>query len=201
MLKYFNSLDNCPIWNFNKIAETGDLRYLLRDYDDSLKGCDLDAVYLKLTNDYRNLKRNNDDAYLLISIQKQIISLQIKHDAIKLACFNLQIEPCNEKMHQVLKQHGYTIDPERSEAEQLYEIGHRASNLVTKWKEKELQYNEMIKVSETEPTQSFDEYVVRLENKLGRELDTKKISVNKWLALQTVLIDEQNKQTTNGGNR
>jgi len=194
MLKYYNSLDNCPIWNFNKIAETGDLRWLMRDYDTDIKGCDLEAVYLKVTNDYRNSKQGkNNDNDLIIGIQRQILALQLKHHTIKIACFNLEFNPCNEKMHEVLKSFGYIISPDRSEIEQLLEIDHRASNMITKWKEKEFQYKEMTKDVEDKERIPFDEYVKMLEDSLGRDLHVKTMSVNEWSALEAV-IKRKNEQ-------
>ena len=198
MLNYYNSIDNLPIARFVKISETGSLDWLKHYEDDNVDSAVLELVYAKILTEYRDATVNLGNNSLILGIQKQILALQLKHDIIKMACFNLEF--CyNEESIKILEKYGYKISSDRSIAEQLHEIAYKASNLKTKWMHKQTEINDIAN-RQSGSDMTFDQYVWKISDRKGYQLDTEQISVRKWIAMEINLINES-KEQQNGGNK
>jgi len=196
MLKYYNSVDNCPVERFSKVSETNDLMWLLRDEEEPNK-TDLEPIYLKIIGEYQALTQKQGDSFHVLSIKKQILSFQIKHDIVKLACFALKNDPCNPEAIDILRKEGYAIDADRCEIEQVYEILHKATNLITKWKIKEAELDVLIKTDEDKANKAIDfvDYVAELSVQLGREINYKDMTIRQWVAFERALIKNQKEKS------
>ena len=191
MLNYYNSIENLPIYNFNKIGETGDLKYLLKNESAKVSIDILEETYSKILTEYLDATAKFGNNSQLYNAHNQIIAFKLRFDVIMLNCFNLNLN-YNEKSIEALQWAGYTISKDRSIAEQVHEIAHKAQNLKTKWMQKE---QEIKKLEERDSGISFDQYVWRLSDKKGYKLNTKEITVSEWLAMEAnMIIDEQQKK-------
>lgn len=197
MLSYYNSIDNLPIGNFNKIGETGSLEWLIRDDYRPVPQEVLEAAYNKIITEYRDATQKMGKNSQILGVQKQIMVLKMKHDIIMMACSNLDVMFSDVDSEAILAKYGYKLDSNRSIAEQLHEIVHKSSNLKTQWMTKEV---ELSKLSQNEETQStFEQYVERISDKKGYYVDPETTTVRRWLAIEMNLIeDERNKKALNG---
>lgn len=117
-MKYYNSIDNLPIFNFNKIGETNDLRYLLRDETANVSDLELEDVYHKIITEYRDATAKFGDNSLILDVQKQILSLKTKYTILKLCIFNANFDFDSESI-KTIEDYGYKIDQSISLSEQL----------------------------------------------------------------------------------
>lgn len=74
-LKHYDSLEVLPIYNWFKCAQLSDLRYLLRDYN-SPTDVDLEALYLKLQQEYLDIFGASTEAEMLLRMIKEKIEYQ-----------------------------------------------------------------------------------------------------------------------------
>jgi len=70
---YFNSIDDLPIWNWWKIAETSNLIYLHKGGDYSKKDYTLTTLWNKLQDEYLDEFGITDDFRKLLSLKKRWI--------------------------------------------------------------------------------------------------------------------------------
>ena len=197
---YFNSIRNLPIERFALISETSDLRWLMFDPDEFTPKVNLDEVYLRILEEYRAETKQDESSSLGFSIQRQMLQIAIKYDCIKMACFVLELDPCNDEAIKILRNAGYTITNDRCELEQVFEILHRASNYRTKLEEKRIEldrFNE-VESKKEQRSQSFVDYVAELAMQLGRDIDYKNMTVREWIAFERALIKNQENRAKNG---
>ena len=70
---YFNSIDELPIWNWWKIAETGNLIYLHRENDYTKEDYSLVSLWNELQNEYLDVFGITDDFERLLRLKKKWI--------------------------------------------------------------------------------------------------------------------------------
>lgn len=200
MRNYYNSINNLPIARFALIGETTDLKWLMFDEEEMITNEPLEDVYLKILTEYRDYTKTDTETDLSFSIQKQMMSIAIRYDQIKLACFVLQTDPCNKDAITILKRFNYQIADDRCELEQVHEIGHRASNYQTQFETKKAELSRLIskKEAKAEKKVDFVDYVAELSMQLGRNIDYENMSVRQWIAFERALIKQQQKQAKNG---
>jgi hypothetical protein len=83
--KYYKNIEDCPIWNLQKVNETGDLRYLVKgveDYDD-IKEKELDLE--TLATSYSNMMEEVSNTFGLSEeyidkarVEKELLILSYK---------------------------------------------------------------------------------------------------------------------------
>ena len=200
MRNYYNSINNLPIARFALIGETTSLKWLMFDEEEMIANEPLEDVYLKILTEYRDYTKTDTETDLSFSIQKQMLSIAIRYDQIKLACFVLQSDPCNTDAISVLKRFNYQIADDRCELEQVHEIGHRASNYQTQFETKKAELSRLISKNEAKAEKKVDfvDYVAELSMQLGRNIDYENMSVRQWIAFERALIKQQQKQAKNG---
>ena len=200
MRNYYNSINDLPIARFALIGETTDLKWLMFDEEEMITNEPLEDVYLKILTEYRDYTKTDTETDLSFSIQKQMLSIAIRYDQIKLACFVLQTDPCNKDAIAVLKRFHYQNTDDRCELEQVHEIGHRASNYQTQFETKKAELSRLISKNEAKAEKKVDfvDYVAELSMQLGRNIDYETMSVRQWIAFERALIKQQQKQAKNG---
>lgn len=200
MRNYYNSINNLPIARFTLIGETTDLKWLMFDEEEMITNEPLEDVYLKILTEYRDYTKTDTETDLSFSIQKQMLSIAIRYDQIKLACFVLQTDPCNHDAIAVLKRFHYQITDDRCELEQVHEIRHRASNYQTQFETKKAELSRLISKNEAKAEKKIDfvDYVAELSMQLGRNIDYENMNVRQWISFERALIKQQQKQAKNG---
>lgn len=200
MRNYYNSINNLPIARFALIGETTDLKWLMFDEEEMITNEPLEDVYLKILTEYRDYTKTDTETDISFSIQKQMLSIAIRYDQIKLACFVLQTDPCNHDAIAVLKRFNYQITDDRCELEQVHEIRHRASNYQTQFETKKAELSRLISKNEAKAEKKIDfvDYVAELSMQLGRNIDYENMTVRQWIAFERALIKQQQKQAKNG---
>jgi hypothetical protein len=72
--EYFNSIEELPIWNWWKIAETGNLIYLYKDNDYSKEDYSLGKVWIDLQNEYLTEFGITDEFEEVLRLKKEWIN-------------------------------------------------------------------------------------------------------------------------------
>lgn len=132
---YFNSIDELPIWNWWKIAETGELYFLFKDSDSKKDASHLHEIWNNIHNEYL-------DEYGLTDDFKRVLKLKKKW---------------------ILTQNEYIQTGERFK---LTEIDIINAQIQEETQEKK--------------TMSKDDTIIFLEEKLGREINPKELTVKKY---------------------
>ena len=68
---YYDSIENLPIWNWWKITETGELKYLVKDGDN--KDYPLLETWYDIHNEYLDNYARNDDFNNILRLKKKWI--------------------------------------------------------------------------------------------------------------------------------
>lgn len=81
-MKIFDSIENLPIWNFYKVNDTSDLRYLY-DVEDInqvkvMKGDKLEEKWLNIMEEYFDNLTISDDMHFLLMKKKEVAVLESK---------------------------------------------------------------------------------------------------------------------------
>jgi hypothetical protein len=83
-MKYFRTIEDLPIWNFEKVSETGDIRYILKleDYFElPEEGFDPDAlvdVFIKVSDDLFDNFGVDDKAITKMIEEKDLLILKLR---------------------------------------------------------------------------------------------------------------------------
>jgi hypothetical protein len=71
---YFNSIDELPIWNWWKIAETGNLIYLHRENDYTKEDYSLVSLWNELQNEYLDVFGITEEFRQMLHLKKKWIN-------------------------------------------------------------------------------------------------------------------------------
>ena len=83
-MKYYKTIEDLPIWNFEKVSETGDIRYILKleDYFElPEEGFDPDAlvdVFIKVSDDLFDNFGVDDKAITKMIEEKDLLILKLR---------------------------------------------------------------------------------------------------------------------------
>ena len=197
----YKGCSDLPIYNFYKIIETKNFSYLYvhwNEYDDDIKEHeDDDKLWRDIYNDYCKLTNDNKtllyyDLILEISWFKSRIQVvtkllnQLMHGEKTDERVSMYVEEINKWK--------FRIDKSRQLVDEIQKVlkGLKISQNKIRLKEQEI---ENLRLSDEEKEDvSFIKQLVQLERSSGRnEIDPKKTSVEKWVAiiLDTKELQEQ----------
>lgn len=203
-MKYYKNCSDLPIYNFFKISETNNLGYLVIGYDEEKVINDKKLVglwdnileeYYKLTNDSNSL--------LILEVTRELIYLKKRFEIVSLLLEQLskgiKSKEIRFKYFDALNEWEYYIKKDKplgSELNRMYKQLKASFNTISI---KQAEYDELNKKSETKKT-SLIEQIVKLEQALSRnEIDDKKTSVAKYIALiNEVKLINQARRKQNG---
>ena len=83
-MKYFRTIEDLPIWNFEKVSETGDIRYILKleDYfelpEEGFNPDDLVRVYVKVSDDLFDNFGIDDRTITKMIEEKDLLMLKLR---------------------------------------------------------------------------------------------------------------------------
>lgn len=189
-MEHYKSIDTLPIWNYSKIIETDNLIYLIRsdEYDFEFVKTEEEAIWDKISKQYIEATSHRTENKRFSMLNRNILELTIKKDVVENLCFILSIDFENAKAKELLSNLGYKAKTK----DDLEAILKRNKNLNTLIREKQLQIeNEFGK----QPLNtSFEAVVDRISDAKHRELDPRKITVKRWIAIEDNYVEQIRKQ-------
>lgn len=198
----YRSVDYLPMFNYYKIIDTGDLRYLLRlDNYEHLPDVDvseLSGVWVELqytiTDLHNELSRKNQ---IIFDKQKQIAMLQYKLFRIQSLLLLLRLDK-NEDSISELAELGYSINPKQDFSKELERIGRVSRGINTKFSIIQGELNDLTKqgkkVDIVAVKQSIEEYY-----NMSTPIDMHAYTMKEWLHKQYGAINKTAKKQLQNG--
>lgn len=178
ILKYSENINQANLWQFKKVIETKNVKYLLilDDYD-HLPVCDTDELSTAWYNIYTEFSEivggNRADLWLIK--RKRLVGMKLDFDLGAVVLRTVQLYPCPETI-EAAKEFGYDID-----LENLHQTFEKAYT-------KLMRLNHKIKVIENDSKQDeqnaeredLDGLIATLEKFQGYQFDEHMMSVRKF---------------------
>lgn len=191
-IKYYDSIENMPIWNFHKTKETKDLKYMVSDGIIKKQHIPiLENVFLEMSYEYTDELMKIGGISHNFSLLKTIALLELDYFLINRACHILSFDPNNQEMKNILSMKGYPLRTDNV-LKEIKEISRRSRNILSRIniKNKELQL-----IERKQPTEDFGKKVQEISKFLGRRIDVKKETVKEFIDAEKFYyeyIKEQN---------
>lgn len=189
--KIYRSIDFLPVWNFFKIIETSDKKYLYKvdDYEDLEVKNNLDTTWMDILDQFNAIKSDNESKEIE-RVQKKILTLETKMLIINGYITLLKCNPSKQEFYsEKLKKYGVTGKNTIGILDN--EIRFAKSDL------------KRLSKSTSETKQSFEEKLDVITRERGVAIDAKKTSVKEWIAIEknhNRIVTQKNK-TNVGKNR
>lgn len=199
---HYKSLESVYMYNYYKVEETGDLRYLykLDDYDDlpELETEHLKEVWESMQMEAQQIAvDNNPRLRNIFELQAKIVRKKADFDLIQILLPRLW-DSKNDEFVQALSDLGYRINPKRDYHMEIKRISKQSQNLKTKIKQWEDEYNELTKSDgKTVSIHTEINNIERYLNSIG-SIDIRKTTMIKWLTLKHQVNIESIKKQSNG---
>lgn len=193
--KLYNSIEFLPVWNFYKVIETGDVRYIfkLKDYD-TLPVTDYSPIsqwqficeqYFKESTGVKYFQYKN--------FRAQILTLRKKYILLYNAMYALCLMK-DKELIELVRELGYNFDDssENNYANSLINLDNQLKGLKKKI---ELKQNEFDTVFLSKgKSRDIYEMIQNVEAWKGFKLDIFKLTVKQFLNYQSAMNKEYNKQ-------
>lgn len=185
-IKYYKTCAFLPIYNFYKILDDKDMRFLVvgySEFDEEETFVDelAEEVLNGIIEEYSELT-SNTEVIVDVSLQTLIKQDEFERDVLKktLDLFN---ESKDFTVLDLLIDFGFVIDLEKNMDDQLLKIIKRVRGLNNKIRINKNKYSARFKKATTEIKRNLEKEALTLELnlKLGREIDLHKTSVTKWV--------------------
>ena len=184
-IKYYKTCDTLPIYNFYKILD-GDFRYLVKGWndldDDDIKVTqESNQVFNLIIQEYSELTSNKE---IIVSLNLQILisELEFERDVLKttLDIFN---ENEDFAVLVILSEFGFDIKKGDDLDYEFKKVIKRIKGLNNKIRVQKVKYTNRFKKENDDIKHNLDKEALLLEInlKLGREINTRKTSVSKWV--------------------
>jgi len=188
----YSSVDYLPMFNYYKIVDTGDLRYLLRlDNYEHLPNVDV-ASLLPVWNE---LQFDIMDLHTELHPKNQIIFDKLFR--IQSCLFLLSLDN-NEKTTKELVELGYKINKDRDFSSELDRIKRVSRGIITKYSIMEGELSELTKTGKkvdiVAVKQSIEEYY-----NMSTPIDMHTYSMKEWIHKQYGAINKTAKQNMQNG--
>lgn len=202
MNRYYRNCNEIPTYNFFKVVEKKDLRYLYLDFDEynDIKVTDvLSKTWDDIYDEYLELTDDKNSLYyyeLIGEINRLRIVQKIVEDITDLLLNNNFSEDFKRMFTLEMKKFGYEIDVNKPFVDEVINIKNRLKRANTKIAIKEVELEEL-KKKDSDKGLSLAEQEVKMEQALSRNnIDTKTIVIAKWIAMmkEVKLIIEANKK-------
>lgn len=199
----YNDCSDLPIYNFDKIYNTQDLKYLVVSYD-GYKSIDIPIGakqrWVKIFDEWVKLC-DSSTMFYYYQLLSQVAYLEIRYLVVKVMLYQMYSRDMSDKTLdwyiEELKEWRYFYNKENDkllEIKRLLHL-HRASTNKLGLKKSELEM--MQKENGQEEAQSLEKQAAHLEQVTGKNnIDTKITSVKKWLEIIQIAnrINEQRRK-------
>lgn len=185
-VNYHKSCSTLPIYNFYKILDTSDLRFLIVGYSE------LNDSNVKITNDAKKLLDSIIEEYLELTNNNEVIlglrlRMLIDEQEFERNILVKILDIYNDfKISDVLlllNEFGFNIKIDEDLDVQIIEVTQRIKGLDNKIKINNIKYNARFKKDENKNKMNLEKEALILEMNLnlGREIDVYTTSVLKWI--------------------
>jgi hypothetical protein len=197
-MKLYKSCETLPVFNFYKIANKGNLKYLVYDYDEENSDLELENqdelndIWRNILYEYYELR---NDKSMLIKVQKKIKieTLRTEIEIIQ-SLILLYIRKRDNKVKELLLKYKIKIDLSGDIEKEIERLKNKLNGLKTRLKIQEIAFNKQYNKKTVENNNLINDIIASLD--LNYDLDTKKTSVAKWVAL----IKNKNKKANGSKN-
>lgn len=194
-LKFSTSCHDISIFSFDKITETGDLRYMIQDYiegeielttDEQVKAYglfkDILSEYFFLTND-KKVEKN-------LRLEEKITSLEFKRDiALKIIeLYNMSQEDDSYEILKTVLNLGFKLEENLSIEDQIKSVNFQIKLLNNKINLNKIALDGYKKDSK-DKKDDIETAAINLEValKLSYQIDIRKTSLHRWICLTKAL--------------
>jgi hypothetical protein len=202
--KEYHSINYLPVDNFNSIIKTGDKRYLLKleDYEylpeiTLEEKEELEKIWTVIEQEY--LKEDKQKKQQVeLELSKKILELQNQYMILSSFLF---LAGFNNEFVSKLKEFGYNVKegtPDELEKEHKHITGQILTQI--RIKQKELERYQI-----KEDSVEFEDILDIIERHKGHYLNTKELSVKRWISIKNNFIkyvkEQENARWTNSRKR
>lgn len=187
-IKYHKSCTTLPIYNFYKIMDDMDLRFLIIGYsefdsEDVEITADAEIVLNLIIEEYAGLTENNE-VNVNLGLQILVIEQEFERDTL-VEILDIFKEFEDSDVLGLLSEFGFNINVEDDLDKQLSMVIKRIKGLNNKIRINKSKYATRFKKANEEIKRNLDKEALMLEMnlKLGREINTRTTSVSKWVSM------------------
>ncbi|MCP4987236.1 MAG: hypothetical protein GY928_14655 [Colwellia sp.] len=197
-IDFYKSLDFVKVWNYYKVEETGDFRYLLKldDYDTlpDFKCDELESVYSDLKLEVAQVAIDKDrKSEIVFDKQRKCQELKNQYDIIQLIINCLLLDK-DDKYIKLLSDYGYKINESKDYYEELERITKASGSIITKIGRLEYDINDLTKVGakSSNKTTIWDE-LESIGSYLKEDIDPFKMSMTMYLIKKYKVLNSTRK--------
>lgn len=201
-----SSCSDIMLWNFNKIIETGNYRYLIPDWDGieriEINQEEAKKAWNKIYSEYCNLTLNNKAISYYKSVQK-LIYFETRYEICSKLILEMLFREMTENVFLKYIKTLRTFDIPYNKDIKDVDCLEKASLFLKATKNQiELLSHEIKELSAGGEKISFEKEIVSAEQALGRnEIDPKKTSVTKWIYIIEKIKDKVQQQIKENAKR
>lgn len=210
---YYKSCKYLPIFYFNEVQETGDIRYLLKlkDYEELPEKYDkraLKEAWQEINFEYAELGLEDSENRLRFSIDKQIKRLEFEFEHIQM-CLDFLQHGWDDEIVKLIKGYPsfsskYKLIKQKPLFPQLERIQKQSKNYISRINMKKAEFKALNPDNKNTKKQTLAEIAAILSKHVGYHLDTKKITVIEWQGIinnYTTAIEHGRRTRDNSTNR
>lgn len=200
----WRTIDFIPAWNYIKFDETSDTRYLLKgiDYECMPELFDIQIARLNQIGESLRFQvlqielQNNRRNEIIFDIAKKIEMQTADYNEINNICNYMLIAGYDKDFKESLENYKYKIFTENGNIkDQLRQIMSQNENRKIKINEFKAEYDALTKQVDNGKKSTIENTQIIIEKHNGRDIDLKKITMKKWLALKNDYVNEMNRKT------
>ena len=189
-IKYYKSCSVLPIYNFYKIVDENNLNFLVKGYEDGDNDVEdkgeSEFIIQEILEEYSELTSSKE---ILVGLNSQILitEYEFERDFLKQA-LDVYNETEDLEVLSILSEFGFDIDEAKDFDAFLNIVISRIKGLNNKIRINKVKYANRFKQEIEEIKRNLDKEALMLEMslELGREIDTLKTSVSKWVNMINV---------------
>lgn len=201
--KNYKSIEFLPFWNYYKVSENNDHRYLLKldDYEELPEiEIDLSDIWENICFEIADINKDTDiKSKLLFDTRKNISVLELRYYHIKTILSALS-HGYDEELIEELKNNGFRIDKNKDFQNEWIRINKQSENLKTKLEIKKKDYVDMLPKSDNSThIESIIQSIERYYNYSTGTINPHKITTKNWFIMLNKVIQESHKRSMKNG--
>lgn len=208
-MKVHKSCKTLSIYSFDRIVDTTDLRYLIRDFDEFeeenfkltiVEAQELSTIFENILNEYNGLTANTK---MFTNYKKRmaILELEFLHDTT-VKILKLFVQTNTIEVLGLLVDLKWSFDADKPIEEQVAAIEQSLKGIRNRIRISKASFVNAYKDSEEPVKNNLGKEALYLEINLGisRKIDTKTTSVEEWVNMINLSVEKNKKNVSNKHN-